>query len=360
MASFGDLCEFDTVTTTADRTPSVSWAVSSDRQPEAFDIYRDSFADICDVRDVADGGRNGFHSRTQAHMFGPMLLARADSSRQTLARTNDHIRRSGIDHINIVVNLGETTGDCNGRDVHGAPGSILFRDLSKPSAAHMSRIDMVTLMAPRAAVPRWLLDQNVHGLVLPGDSAGGRLVASHLRTLAAVAGDLTEAQGLAAIEATFVIAERFLGRSRPIAPRHLDAIHRGIREQVMSLIDAQPPQARWTAEGLARAVGVSRTSLYRAFEASGGVRAYVLHRRLSRAFAGLRGRSGATPTVEAIGLAHGFSDRKSFAQAFRARFGLDPHEVSPSDHFTRVGQDGLADRALHDVITDWMRSGEVV
>ncbi|KAK0350574.1 hypothetical protein LTR94_028475, partial [Friedmanniomyces endolithicus] len=118
-------------------------------------------------------------------MFGPMLLARAHSSRQTLARTHDHIRRSGIDYINIVVNLAETVGDCNGRSVKGGAGSILFRDLAKPSAAHMAGIDMVTLMAPRAVVPRWLLDQQVHGLVLPGDSPGGRLVASHLRTLAA-------------------------------------------------------------------------------------------------------------------------------------------------------------------------------
>ena len=346
----------------ADRTPSVAWAVSSDAQPDAFDVYRDSFIDVCDVRDVADQGRTGFHSRTRAHMFGPAMVARARSSAQTLARETAHIRRSGIDHINVVLNMAETVGDSDGRTVRAGAGSIIFRDLSRPSIGHMSGIDMVTLMVPRAAMPRWLLSHGVHGLVLPGSSAGARLVASHLTTLSQVAGDLTEAQGLAAIEATFVIAERFMGHSRSVTPRHADAIHRSIREQVMALVDAQPSDMRWSADAVARAIGVSRTSLYRAFEQTGGVRAYVTHRRLSRAYAALRGRRGQTPTVDEIGLQHGFADRRSFVQAFRARFDMAPHDVAPSGlgPVIDAGRDLTADRAMHDVITDWMRAGEGV
>ena len=335
--------------------------MSSDTQADAFDVYRDSFIDICDVRDVAEDGRTGFHSRTRAHMFGSAMVARAHSSAQTLAREAAHIRRSGIDHINVVVNMAGTVGDSDGRTVRAEAGSILFRDLSRPSIGHMSGIDMVTLMVPRAAVPRWLLSQGVHGLVLPGSSAGGRLVASHLMTLSQVAGDLSEAQGLAAVEAAFVIAERFMGHSRSVAPRHADAVHRGIREQVMAMVDARPPHMRWSADAVARAIGVSRSSLYRAFEQTGGVRAYVMHRRLSRAYAALRGRRGPTPTVDEIGRQHGFADRRSFVQAFRARFDMAPHDVAPSGLGPARGADGApADRAMHDVLTDWMRTGEGV
>src|SRR5690606_17887677 len=100
-----------------DRSPSVSWAVSSENQPDAFDVYRDSFVDFCDVRDVAHGGRTGFHSRTRAHMFGSTMVARARSSGQTLVRDASHIRRSGLDHINVTLNLAETLGDSDGRTV---------------------------------------------------------------------------------------------------------------------------------------------------------------------------------------------------------------------------------------------------
>ncbi|WP_332678071.1 helix-turn-helix domain-containing protein [Brevundimonas sp.] len=342
-----------------DRPPSVSWAVSSERQPDAFEIYRDSFAELGEVRDVADNGRSGFSSRTRAHLFGPSIIARANSSTQTLAREAEHIRRSGIDHISVIVNLTDTIGDCDGETLRAEAGSVQFRDLSRPSVSSMSSIDMVTVMIPRAAVPGWLLARGVHGLVLPGSSAGGRLVASHLLTMADVAGRLSDAEGSAGIEAAFVIAERFLGHQRSVAPGHADAIHRTIRERAMALLDSQPPDARWSAATVAVAIGVSRTSLYRAFESAGGVRTYVLRRRLARAYAALRGRRGLSPSVELIGQRNGFPDRRSFVQAFRAQFGMSPDDVAPSEVQLDLSSGGLAaTRAMHDVLADWIRTGE--
>lgn len=346
-----------------DRPPSVSWAVSSERQADAFDIYRDSFNELGQVRDVADGGRTGFTSQTRAHLFGTAIVARARSSSQTLAREAQNIRQSGIDHISVIMNLTETTGDCDGRTLRAEAGSVQFRDLTRPSVAHTNAIDMVTLMIPRAAVPGWLLARGIHGLVLPGSSAGGRLVASHLLTLADVAGDLSEAEGTAGIEAVFVIAERFLGHHQQVTPGHTDAIHRTIRERAMALLDSRPPDAKWSAATLAVAIGVSRTSLYRAFETTGGVRIYVLRRRLARAYAALRGRHGVSPSVELIGQQNGFPDRRSFVHAFRTQFGLSPDDVAPSDTrpaFTALGQSAPSGRAMHDVLADWIRTGEAV
>lgn len=344
-----------------DRPPSVSWAVSSEHQPDAFEIYRDSFTQLGEVRDVADRGRTGFASQTRAHLFGPSIIARARSSTQTLAREAEHIRRSGIDHISLIINMVDTVGDCDGRTVRAEAGSVQFRDLTRPSLASMPAIDMVTLMVPRAAVPGWLLSRGVHGLVLPGASAGGRLVASHLLTLTDVADELSEAEGAAGIEAAFIIAERFLGHQRSVAPGHADAIHRTIRERAMALLDSRPSHAPWSAATVAVAIGVSRTSLYRAFESTGGVRTYVLRRRLARAYASLRARRGLSPSIEAIGQQNGFRDRRTFVQAFLSQFGLSPDDVVPSDQrleVTETGQAAPTSRAMHDVLTDWIRTGE--
>lgn len=343
-----------------DRPPSVSWAVSSERQPDAFEIYRDSFTELGEVRDVADDGRTGFSSQTRAHLFGPAIIARARSSTQTLAREAEHIRRSGIDHISVIVNLIDTVGDCDGQTLRAEAGSVQFRDLSRPSVAAMPAIDMVTVMVPRASVPSWLLARGIHGLVLPGSSAGGRLVASHLLTMTDVADQLSDAEGSAGIEAAFVIAERFLGHHRSVTPGHADAIHRTIRERAMALLDSRPPDAKWSAATLAVAIGVSRTSLYRAFETTGGVRTYVLRRRLARAYAALRGRRGLTPSVELIGQRNGFPDRRAFVQAFKAQFGMSPDDVAPADvrPDQTAGREESTARAMHDVLADWIRMGE--
>ena len=310
---------------------------------------------------MANDGHTGFASETRAHLFGPAIIARARSSSQTLSREAQHIRQSGIDHISVIVNLTDTVGDCDGQTLRAEAGSVQFRDLSRPSTASMSAIDMVTLMVPRAAVPSWLLSRGIHGLVLPGSSAGARLVASHLLTMTDVAGELSEAEGSAGIEAAFVIAERFLGHQRPVSPGHADAIHRTIRERAMALLDSQPPQARWSAATVAVAIGVSRTSLYRAFESTGGVRTYVMRRRLARAYAALRGRRGLSPSVELIGQRNGFPDRRSFVQAFRSQFGMSPEDVAPSQvrlDLSGGGDPAPTDRAMHDVLADWIRTGE--
>ena len=343
------------------RTPRVSWAVSSDTQKDAFDTYRASFGDLYEVHDVADGGRSGFRSSTTAHLFGPAVLARGRSVAQTLSREAGQVRKSGLDHISLIVNMSETLGDCDGRPVKAEAGSVQFRDLSRPSTTHAASIDVLNVLIPRASVPGWLLARGVHGLVLPGASAGGRLVASHLMKIAEVADDLSDADGVAAIEAAFVIAERFLGNGRSVAPAHTDAIHRTIRERAMTLLDDESGPVRWNGAALARAVGVSRTSLYRAFESTGGVRAYILGRRLSRAYAALRSRRGASPSIEEIGQQHGFADRRAFVQAFRQRFDLSPDDVEPSDARALVdsAEGGLPmDRAMHDVVMDWLRVGE--
>lgn len=343
------------------RPPSVSWAVSSERQPDAFETYRDSFTELGEVRDVADNGRTGFSSETKAHLFGPSIIARARSSTQTLAREAEHIRRSGIDHISVIVNLTDTIGDCNGQTLRAEAGSVQFRDLSRPSVASMSAINMVTVMVPRAAVPSWLLSRGIHGLVLPGSSPGGRLVASHLLTMTDVADQLSDAEGSAGIEAAFVIAERFLGHQRSVTPGHADAIHRTIRERAMALLDSGPPDSKWSAATVAVAIGVSRTSLYRAFETTGGVRTYVLRRRLARAYAALRGRRGLSVSVELIGQRNGFPDRRTFVQAFKAQFGMSPDDVAPSDvrrDRSAAGQATSSARAMHDVLADWIRMGE--
>ncbi|WP_156389213.1 helix-turn-helix domain-containing protein [Brevundimonas sp. Root1423] len=309
---------------------------------------------------MADAGRSGFSSQTHAHLFGPSIIARARSSAQTLAREADHIRRSGIDHISVIVNLIDTIGDCDGQTLRAEAGSVQFRDLSRPSLAAMPGIDMVTVMVPRASVPGWLLARGIHGLVLPGSSAGGRLVASHLLTMTDVADQLSDAEGAAGIEAAFVIAERFLGHQRSVTPGHADAIHRTIRERAMALLDSRPPDSKWSAATLAIAIGVSRTSLYRAFESTGGVRTYVLRRRLARTYIALRGRRGLSPSVELIGQRNGFPDRRTFVQAFKAQFGMSPDDVAPSELRSDAvaGREAASARAMHDVLADWIRMGE--
>lgn len=345
-----------------DRALSLSWSLSSDSRPEAYDLYRAAIADLYAVSDAANDHRLPFHNATTVHLFGDSTLNHARSSAQTLTRTAQEIRRSDLDHVYVILNRVDTVADCDGRSVRAEAGSVQFRDLSRPSSARTT-IDTVNAMVPRAMVPAWLRDNRLHGLTLPAASPGGRLVASHLSTLADIAPQITEEEGIAALEATFVIAERFLGKAAAVAPAHSDAIHRTIRRRAMALIDASRLEGRLDVDRLARGVGVSRTGLYRAFDTMGGVRAYVLERRLTRAHAALRARIGTQPSIAAIAERHGFASRAEFNAAFRARFGVAPSDVPPAlvvAEATDAPGQTVVIGALHDVALDWVRGVRTV
>ena len=347
----------------ADRARGLSWNIASETHPDAFETYHGSIADLYDVRDVATGGKVGFRSRTTAFLFGDCSLGRGRSVAQTMAREAGQVRRSGLDHVSIIINFAETRGDCDGRNVRAAPGSVQFRDLTRPSASRTETIDVINLMAPRATAPAWLLDSDIHGLVLGGSSAGGRLIASHLSTLTDMAAELTEAEGVVAIEAAFLMAERFLGGANEMSPAHAAAAHRTVRQRAGDLLERSLPDSALDIDGVARAIGVSRSTLYRAFEPLGGVRAYVQRRRLDRAHAALRRRRGRWPSVGEIAGAHGFLSDAHFSRAFRQRFGFPPGELGPSPLGLNPISSGAASAraplaaARHDVLLDWMRGG---
>lgn len=338
----------------------MAWSLSSDDRPDAFDGYRQSIADLYDVSEVAAAGVTGFSSRTTAYRFGTASIARARSVPQTLSRGADEIGRSGIDHISVIMNQARTVGDCDGRDVDAAAGSVQFRDLTRPSTSRIDGIDVINLMVPRSSLPSWMAGRGLHGLVLPATSAGGRLVRSHLCTLGDVAADLSEDEGVAAIEATFIIAERFLGQASPVTPLQTEAIHRTIRQRALRLIDALLSQGPIETAWIACALGVSRSSLYRAFETTGGVQACILSRRLDRAYVTIRMHHGAVLPLTEIATQHGFASEIIFVRAFRERFGFRPDGVP---RWIEDGQgpaapsntQGVYDRAAHEVIMDWLR-----
>jgi AraC-like DNA-binding protein len=74
------------------------------------------------------------------------------------------------------------------------------------------------------------------------------------------------------------------------------------------------------------ALGVSRSALYRMFSQEGGVRRYIIGRRLDRCFDELRQRVPKRGLVSEVAERWGFLDAKSFNRAFRGRFGIAPSD----------------------------------
>lgn len=259
-----------------------SWDISSVSEPGAFDFYRQAIGDLYEVVDVSRADAVAFANRTSITLFESGAIGRGRSGPQTLRRPAPLVRRSSVDSINLFLTLSSLVGDCDGRDVRSGPGTIHFRDFSRPSVSRIDQVDVINLTVARAQAPDWMLESDIHGMVMPAGQAVSRLLTGHLTTLAEVASGLTHAEGDAAIEAALLIAGCGVGRfGRPTSDQ-AEAVYRTVRVRATRAIERRLLDPTLTPDQIAAATGASRSTLYRAFACHGGVQKRIQTLRRTR------------------------------------------------------------------------------
>ncbi|WEK57444.1 MAG: helix-turn-helix transcriptional regulator [Candidatus Brevundimonas phytovorans] len=335
---------------------SISWAVSTQTVPDAFERYVYGMADFYEVSGVSDHDRLNFYNETRTTVVDAGAIGYGRSVCQTLSRSPATLRRSDVDGLNLSVHQAAVVGDADGRSVRAAPGAVQLRDLSLPGNSRLERVDVIALIAPRAAVPACLLGRQAHGAVIAPDAPGARLLTAHLTSLDALAATLTDDEVEAAIQALLLVAARMTGFAVTLAPSEVTALQRSVRRQAKGFIETRltAGDAAITSDAVAKAAGVSRASLYRAFDEDGGVTRYIQDRRLHHARRALRQRSGPAPTIADIAYAYGFASASHFSRQFRARFGYSPSDVEPLSPPRDVS---LSDGPIrHEVLVQWLKS----
>ncbi|MDM9625594.1 helix-turn-helix domain-containing protein [Rhizobium sp. S152] len=103
----------------------------------------------------------------------------------------------------------------------------------------------------------------------------------------------------------------------------IDAV---ITTRAIRMIDTKVADADLSPESLCRAIGVSRSRLYRIFERAGGISNYIRRRRLLKTRRMLADATN-TQSISQIAEGSGFTDPSSYSRMFKREFGLSPKEA---------------------------------
>jgi AraC-like DNA-binding protein len=217
-----------------------------------------------------------------------------------------------------------------GRDTHEVSlGSVVMRDLAVENVGMTRDAPMLTLMIPRQAIDRrtgGLL--RLHGLSWETTDPIGRLVASHMRSLANVATSMDDEESSLAGEATLdFLAACVLRRAERREESGDPRLTPMVRAQALSYIEGNLADPSLGPARLRETLKVSRTALYAVFEPMGGVAEYVRARRLDEAMRRLESPMHARDLIGAIACAVGFMSESTFNRAFKERFGCTPTEA---------------------------------
>ena len=98
-----------------------------------------------------------------------------------------------------------------------------------------------------------------------------------------------------------------------------------IRHRVRAYIEREPP-GTLSLDRVCQSLGLTRSSLSRAFKVDGGVLAYDRRRRLIALHARLTDPTEAR-SVSELGYAYGFAEKTHLSRVFREAFGYSPTEL---------------------------------
>nr|WP_314073832.1 helix-turn-helix domain-containing protein [uncultured Roseococcus sp.] len=308
--------------------PSIVTTTSDVPAREQFDAWRDSMGTYVEAL-PASNSHLGFDARSAAWHLGSFLLNHAVLPACSLRRTPQQVRRDALDHWVIAIckrgQQQQRAGDAVTDMVPGVP--YVF------SAAHSfeatrsgSSMDWIGLYFPRDAVPKLngALDTLTSG-PLTGPVAVifsellvrlvEQLPATSIEEAAHLAGALEALLGGICAGVTRTDLDAFRG---VVDAAEFGRIRRIIRENLGS--------AKLNPVTLSRRAGMSRTALYRLFEAEDGVAAYIRRERLRLIYRQLTDPQDRR-SISAVAEGMGFFDPSAFSRAFRQEFGSTPSDV---------------------------------
>ena len=327
-------CTFASSHRDADETPmseSIPAADDPERGVPALEGLRAATVDICDVIPLT--AEDDFHISTVTRAVGNALLIDSSTTALEYDRTPTHVARGGLDHYQVALCLqGEMWFSSGRRELTLRPGDLCLIDMAQPSRTLLRESDdgrarVMTLVLPRAVlVPKLAHPDSATATFLSGSEPHGRLLASQFVALSEQ--PVAEADALAGIiEAMVEIVAGAAGHVADMSGDFEQAERHLYLAMIKRYIEANLDTDSLTADKLCVRFQISRATLYRWFDAEGGLARYVQEQRLNRALRLLISPESRGKRLLDLALALQFGSDSTFIRAFGRQFGNTPGEI---------------------------------
>ncbi len=279
--------------------------------------------------DVPDlGGKTPFSCEAEIYCLPDVTVSRTRATASRFTRTVRTIARSATDDIlvvcytngHFVYRIGDET-----RRVE--QGELAFFDLSQEIVIEAPSVENISLAIQRRklepAIP--LLD-SAHGLVVRPGALSRVLIGMMEHTMEmGPAIQSTQARPIAAAMILLVKScLETMSHSKSTSDIQGSTVSLA---SVKAAIERRLTDPTLGVQSLLEEFGMTRSTLYRAFEPLGGVTAYITERRLRHAFRRMTDPAEKIPRVSNMAFELGFAHASTFTRSFKALFGLTPKDI---------------------------------
>ncbi len=224
----------------------------------------------------------------------------------------------------VLMEAGRAEGEVGDGQIAFEPGEMRLFDMARSFRLAITATTNLILLVHRDDLDALTSNHiNKHGLRL--DGAAAALFREHMLIIAGSAPRLNRSEAPGVCNATIhLLAACLASAPQTLEPARIP-LHAALTRQARRFVDANLA-ATLSVDEIGRALGISRSGLYRLMEPFGGVTAFVQQRRLIRVHARLSDPSERRRIAE-LALSHGFANETHFSRSFRRHFGYAPSEV---------------------------------
>jgi len=305
---------------------------------EPFQLWHDRGSAVLGLRGVRDT-LQGFQATNVLWTIGRMALSHVVIPASGTPRTRGQAWRNDADHWVIGFLLKGSMRHRSGDTAFTVlPGQLFHVSLAEAFEGERTDCEWLTLFVPRDVLRELApaLDSTNNA---PIETPLSVLFRDYLLSLERRLPSMSEVDAAAVQEATHAMIAACIGH-RGGASAHPVAKMDDMRlDRIRQIIDAHLKSPTLGPKKLCRLAGISRSHLYRLFEASGGVARYIQSQRLAEIHAALSDPQK-RQSIASIAEEFGFSDASTFGRAFRAEFGCRPSDVRAA---------GLCGRVAHTI-----------
>ncbi len=316
------------------KSPSIgsTWQQPSDgfSQADRFDAWHPAVSGFNGVVVPVDL-RPRFQATTNYWQIGRLVLVNSTASRLRLVRGTATAARDQLDHdVVVVFAAGESASGVRGQSYPLCAGNVAFASLRD---GYDFQVTSDTAAWHELIVP---CDLSVQ----PGEFGDGQPRRDTPQTpqvrllgqlISAVAEQLPNlaASDMPPIEQALLSLYSAARSTVSSGPARLPATGRQTvdRARVVALIGHELSSARLTVKRISDQTGVSRSALFRLFEADNGVASFIRMRRLDTLRDDLVDPRNQHKSLAVLSEARGFHSPSTLNRAFRQRFGCTPTEV---------------------------------
>jgi AraC-like DNA-binding protein len=299
------------------------------------------------------------HVDSTAWNLGEMVIVRETCPTRRISRNAQMARADQMDHYQVVVSFSSAglSVDAEGCELKAGCGVPVILDLVHPAVMTLGAGASVQAFVPREMLEELLPGpRDLHATKLVGASA--TVLAEHLRSLTTCLPEMIAAQASHAVTATMYMVAAALA-STPEAPhRARPQLESSMLRQSCRFIELHLSEPELSVTDICAAMKVSRASLYRLFEAYGGVSNHIRERRLARIHAVLAAGRG-RQSLARIAEDHGFESSAHFSRAFRQQYGYCPRDAAAASGTTAASCEPTsvdASALSVDPLAQWLRA----